>query len=123
MKEDALQASVHDVDHRPPRGGGLVLGALACAAFVILAIVLEVVGGLAANSEVPGWAPRLAPIAWPRLVRVGWWLAVAVAAGAYRILLNRAGLPQSPWLSAASVAPFILFAAGIAAGAEWATWH
>ncbi|MDP1804020.1 MAG: hypothetical protein Q8K72_02530 [Acidimicrobiales bacterium] len=100
-----------------------MLGALACAAFVVLAMVLEVVGGMSANSEVPDWAPRLVPIAWPRLVRVGWWLAVGVAAGAYRVLLARAGLPQSRWLLVVSVAPFVLFAVGIAAGAEWATWH
>lgn len=100
-----------------------MVGALACASFVVLAIALEVVGGMGANSEVPDWAPTLVPIAWPRLVRVGWWLVVAAAAGGYRVLLARAGLPQSPWVTAASMAPFVLFAAGIAAGAEWATWH
>ncbi len=111
------------VDRAPGCSGGLVLGALACAAFVVIAVALEVMGGLASNSEVPDWAARLVPIAWPRLARVGWWLTVALAAGAYRVLIGRAGFPQSTWLSVAAVAPFILFAAGIAAGAEWATWH
>lgn len=114
-------ATTADPDRRG--GGGLVLGALACASFVVVGIVLEVVGGLAANSEVPDWVPGLVPITWPRLVRVGWWLAVAAAAGGYRILLARAGLPQSAWVTAAAMTPFVLFASGIAAGAEWATWH
>lgn len=85
--------------------------------------MLEVVGSMGANSEVPDWTRGLLPVARPRLVRVGWWLAVALAAGGYRILLARAGLPQSPWVTAASMTLFVLFAAGIAAGAEWATWH
>lgn len=118
-----VPSEAETVDPSRRRGGRLVAGALICASFVVLAIVLEVVGGMAANSEVPGWAPRLVPIAWPRLVRAGWWLAVALAAGAYRILLARAGLPQSPLVTAASVAPFVVFAAAVAAGAEWTTWH
>lgn len=97
--------------------------ALVCAIFVLLAIVLEVLGGLAANSQVPEWAARTIPVAWPPTLRVGWWLLVAAAAGAYRLLLAGAGLPQSRWVTLASVVPFVVFASGIAAGAGWATWH
>ncbi len=104
-------------------GGRLVAGALACAFFVVLAILLEVLGGLAANSEVPDWAASIVPLGWPRVLRVGWWLLVAGTAAAYRLLLARAGLRQSRWATVASVAPFVVFAAGIASGAGWATWH
>jgi len=90
---------------------------------VLLAIALEVLGGLGANSEVPAWAATIVPLAWPPVLRVAWWLLVAATAGAYRLLLAGAGLPQSRWVTVASVAPFVAFAAGIAAGAGWATWH
>ncbi len=63
----------------PPRPGAGVK-ALGCAAFVLFAVVLEVLSGQAANSKNPGWAYRLVPLAWPPPARVLWWLLVAVAA-------------------------------------------
>ena len=91
-------------------------------AFVALAIVLEVLGGLFANSPVPDWA-RVVPIAWPSGLReMGGW-AVAAAAGLFRLGLHRLGLRQRPLVVAASVLSFLAFAGGIAAGADWATWH
>lgn len=102
---------------------GLVAGALACGLFVLVAIALEVLGGMAANSETPRWAARIVPLGWPPALRVGWWLLVGAAAGGHRVLLARAGVPRSGWATVATVTPFVLFAAGIAAGADWATWH
>lgn len=43
--------------------------------------------------------------------------------GAFRFLLGRAGIPQRRLAVVVSVAPFVLFAAGVDVGAHWATWH
>lgn len=99
-----------------------MVAVLVSIAFVALAIVLEVLGGSSANSSVPDWA-HVVPIAWPSGLRVVWWVAVAAAAGVFRLGLHRLGLKQHPVVVAASVLPFLAFAAGIAAGADWATWH
>lgn len=101
-----------------------MLAVVVSIAFVALAIVLEVLGGSFANSPVPDWA-RVVPIAWPSGLRVVWWgaVAVAAAAGLFRLGLHRLGLRQRPVVVAASVLPFLVFAGGIAAGADWATWH
>lgn len=96
-------------------------GALS-ALFVIAAVILEVAGGVNANSPVPSWA-EIAPITWPAAARTGWWLLVAVAAATFRLALHRMGLRQRPWVVVASVAPFLIFAGGVGAGADWATWH
>lgn len=97
--------------------------AAACASVVLVAVAAEVVGGSFANSQVAPWAERLVPLAWPAPIRVLWWTAVAAAALGYRLAMRRLGFRQ-PWpLIAASVVPFLSFAAGIAAGAGWATWH
>lgn len=93
------------------------------AVAVLCAIALEVVAGSSANSAVPFWAKWLVPLAWPQYVRVVWWLAVASAAFAFRLSLRRLGVRQPAWLVTLSVAPFVLFATGIAFGADWATWH
>lgn len=65
----------------------------------------------------------MAPLAWPQPVRVAWWLAVATAMLVFRVLLGRAGFPQRRSVVVLSTAPFVIFAAGIAIGADWATWH
>lgn len=119
-----------DADPVPPVGtskeGGSaffpIWGGVA-AAFVLLAIVLEVIGGTAANSVVPEWAYKVAPLAWPQPVRVVWWVLVAVAAALYRLAERRAGIRRSIITLVVSVAPFLIFAGGIAFGAGWATWH
>lgn len=107
-----------------PGDGWWLLAVVVSIAFVALAIVLEVLGGSFANSPVPDWA-RVVPIAWPSGLRVVWWgaVAVAAAAGLIRLGLHRLGLRQRPVVVAASVLPFLVFAGGIAAGADWATWH
>lgn len=105
-----------------PHGHALVGAALA-GAFVLLAVVLEVVGGMGANSPVPAWAQWVFPLAWPEPVRVVWWLGVAGVAAVFRLMLSRAGVRQRRSVVVLSVAPFVVFAAGIATGAEWATWH
>ncbi|GAC1605017.1 MAG: hypothetical protein NVS3B21_34440 [Acidimicrobiales bacterium] len=99
------------------------VAALGCAAFVVGALAAEVVGGLGANSPVPSEAERAFPISWPQPVRVVWWLAVSAAALGYRVMMGRLGIPQRRGVVAASVLPFVIFATGIAAGADWATWH
>lgn len=95
---------------------------LASFAFVIAAIVLEVIGGLHANSTVPEWA-ELVPIAWPAPLRVLWWLTVASAAGLFRLGLHRLGFRQRPLVVLTSIIPFVAFAIGIATGSSWSTWH
>jgi hypothetical protein len=94
--------------------GGLV--------FTMGAVALEVLSGGYANSEVPGWGEWV-PLAWPQPLRVVWWLLVATAAASFRWSLSRVGVRPSRVVTLLSVAPFVAFAAGIAAGADWATWH
>lgn len=100
----------------------LGFAALGCATLVVVALVLEVLAGTAANSAVPAWA-RYVPLAWPQPLRALWWLAVAGAALGFRVALHRLGFRQRRAVVVASVVPFVVFAAGIAAGADWATWH
>lgn len=90
--------------------------------FVGAAVGLEVAAGGSANSAVPGWA-HLVPLAWPPAARVLWWLAVAAAALTFRVGLRRVGIPTHRFADVFSVAPFLVFAAGIGMGADWATWH
>lgn len=103
--------------------GRPLAGALLAGGFVLFAVALEVVSGLNANSRVPAWADRVVPLAWSQPARVAWWLAVAGAMYAFRLLLGRAGIAQRRLVVVTSVAPFVIFAGGIAAGADWATWH
>ena len=50
-------------------------------------------------------------------------VAVAVAAGGFRLALARHGIRQHPVVVVASVLPFLVFAAGITLGSAWATWR
>jgi hypothetical protein len=100
-----------------------IVGALLSAGVVLAAVILEVVGGQNANSPHPAWAEWAVPLAWPQPLRVLWWVGIAGAAGAYRILLGRAGFPQRKAVTILLVVPFLLFAAGVATDASWATWH
>lgn len=102
--------------------GWWALAVIGSAAFVGLALVLEVLGGSFANSPVPEWA-HIVPISWPPAARVVWWTTVAGAAGLFRLGVHRLGHRQRPIVVVASVVPFLVFAAGIAIGADWATWH
>ena len=52
-----------------------------------------------------------------------WWLVVAGAALGFRVALHRLGFRQRAATVAASVVPFVVFAAGVAVGADWSTWH
>lgn len=113
-------------DPRAPGGvprPGSVSKAVGCAAFVVFAVALEVISGQAANSENPGWVYGLVPLTWSPPARVVWWLLVAAAAWGHRYFLVRAGLGSGRWLGVLLAAPFVLFAAGTAAGASWSTWH
>lgn len=100
--------------------------ALGCALFVLFAVGIEGLSGYNANSPLPGWLEGregIVPSTWPVAARVGWWLAVAAAAAGFRVLLARAGARPRRWVTLLVVAPFVGFAVGIAAGAEWTTWH
>lgn len=101
----------------------LALVALGTAVFTVLAVVLEIAAGVLANSAVPAWATRLVPLAWPRVARVAWWLTVAAAMATFHGSLHRLGLGQARLLVVASVAPFLIFAAGVATGQSWSTFH
>lgn len=98
------------------------MAAAASALFVLGAVTLEVLAGMAANSPVPEWA-ELVPATWPRPARVSWWLAVAGAVGLYRLALHRLGLGPNRLVTLATVALFLAFALGIAIGSEWTAWH
>jgi len=109
----------------PPDSGpwwGWLIVLPVSALFVIGAVALEITGGANANSPVPSWA-HLVPLAWPQWVRVLWWLGVATAAGTFRRGLRRVGMPGRRVVDVVAVLPFVAFAAGIAFGAAWATWH
>ena len=106
---------------RVPSGWVLMLG-LGGLVFTAGAVVLEVISGQYANSAVPGWA-RWVPLAWPQPLRVAWWLAVAAGAAGFRWSLHRIGLRPSRVVTAGTVVPFLVVAAGIGLGADWATWH
>lgn len=101
----------------------LVLVAVGCAALVVWALVAEIIAGANANSRVPAWADNVFSLAWPQPLRVLWWLAVAGAALGYRVALHRLGFRQRGFIVVVSVLPFVVFAAGVAAGTDWATWH
>lgn len=109
-----------DIDPSTPRA---LVVAVVSAAMVLVAVVLEVVAGSAANSPAPSWSTRFVPLTWSQPLRVVWWLAVAAAALAFRLSLRRLGVRQRPWIVVLSVGPFVVLAAGVALGAEWATWH
>jgi hypothetical protein len=90
---------------------------------VLVAVAAEVVAAEYSDSPVPAWTLRVFPLAWPQPVRVAWWLIVAAAALTSRLLLARLALRPQRWVSGVIVAPFLIFAAGVALGADWATWH
>ncbi len=110
-------------DNEPPPAPPwmLVLG-LAGFVFAVGAVGLEVVSGTYANSPVPGWA-EYAPLAWPRPLRVAWWLGAAVAATTFCWSLGRVGRRPNHAATVLAVAPFVVFAFGVGTGADWATWH
>lgn len=97
--------------------------ALGSAAFVLLAVAIEVLGGQWANSPAPGWAETLVPVAWPPALRVVWWLAAAAATATFHVGVARSGERPRPVFAVLTTGMFVAFAAGIAFGAEWATWH
>jgi hypothetical protein len=101
---------------------GWIAAAVVSVGFVLGAVALEVLAGTAANSPVPEWA-HVVPATWPRPARVGWWLAVAGAVGLYRSALHRLGFRPNRLVTLATVAPFLVFALGIALGSEWTAWH
>lgn len=104
-----------------PTSGWLAV-AVGSAGFVLVAVALEVLAGTAANSPVPEWA-ELVPATWPRPARLSWWVMVTVAVWLYRLALGRLGLQPNRLVTLATLAPFVVFAAGVAVGSEWTAWH
>lgn len=108
----------------PPRTGWVVAAAISLALFVIGAVLLEMMAGAAAPANFEtSWVDRLVPLTWPQPARVLWWLVIAGAAATHRYLLDRLAGRYRWWLSMLYGAPFVAFAAGIAVGAQWATFH
>ena len=98
--------------------------AFACAGFVLLAVVVEFTVSQNAGAVAPRGFSRFAPAAWPDPLRVAWWLAVAAAAGGYRVFADLIANRAPRWaLAAVSAAPFAIFAFGIAFGSSWATYY
>ena len=105
--------------------------AFACAGFVLLAVVLEFLGGNGGTAAVVGlhqtsehtWRDFV-PSAWPEAPRVIWWLAVAGATAGYRLHADRMQhrAPRA-WLAVVSAAPFLVFAGGVATSMGWATFR
>ncbi|MBW3610600.1 MAG: hypothetical protein KY438_03605 [Actinobacteria bacterium] len=50
-------------------------------------------------------------------------MAVAAAALGFRLALVRLGLGRHHLVTAFTVLPFVVLAAGVAFSADWATWH
>lgn len=108
----------------PAHPGRVVTAAIGLALFVIGAVILEMMAGAAAPANFEtSWVDRLVPLTWPQPGRVLWWLVIAGAAATHRYLLDRLAGRCRWWLPMLYGAPFVAFAAGIAAGAQWATFH
>lgn len=56
-------------DNRVPARRNALVGAALSGGFVLVAVALEVVGGLGANSPAPAWAERVVPLAWRQPAR------------------------------------------------------
>ena len=106
-----------------PVSGRRLLAALGCAAFVLGAVLVEMVSGQAANTPSAARYEALVPLGWPAPLRVGWWLVVAAAAVNYRRLLHPSARRRERALRAGAALPFGTYDVGIAVGADWATWH
>ena len=97
--------------------------ALAAGLVPFGALVLEYAGSLfgqGVTTNYPGW---LITGAWPTWARVVWWLVAA--AGAFTVTRGLAlANGRRGWVVSVLVtAPFVGFAAGVAAGTEWSAWH
>ena len=118
------EAATQQVDGEPADvTGRRLLASFCCAAFVLLAMAVEVLSGQAANSPGEAKFQPFAPLGWPAPVRVLWWLLVATAAAGHRVLLYGLHGARQRLSAALLAAPFVVFAVGIALGADWATWH
>ncbi|MDP9386475.1 MAG: redoxin domain-containing protein [Actinomycetota bacterium] len=118
--EELQSTQMEGRGHRAAQWGWIAVASLV---FVIAAMSAEVLASAASAGAVPAWASLLVPPSWPVPARVVWWLAVAGAALVFRLSLHSLGFRQRPTVVALSSVPFLVFAAGIAAGADWATWH
>lgn len=116
---DAPAETVSMAGERPTLTLALVV---VCPLLVGGAVVAEVVAAQHANSDPVGWAAWF-PLTWPVEARVAFWSVVAAAAAGFRWGLHRLGMRQRPLVVVATVAPFALFALGVATGSSFTTWH
>lgn len=95
-----------------------------CATFVLLAIVLEFVGGRGGPALSSHGGRSVSPSTWPTAARTVWWAAVTVAAGGYSVLVY--WIERKPvryWVTLLTAAPFLFWTLGIATGQSWATFR
>ncbi|MBW3662752.1 MAG: hypothetical protein KY469_06605 [Actinobacteria bacterium] len=117
-RDAALSASVNEEHDQPLPGWALAGGAV-----TLLAVTLELLGSVLGDSPSTGYPGWLVPIAWPTAVRVAWWLVATAGAAATSHGLAHAAGRRGYVRTVVVAAPFLIFAVGIALGAEWATWH
>lgn len=107
----------------PDEGDALPRAALVGGAVALMAIVLELWGSWGTGADLAPPASWLVPSGWPTALRVAWWLAATAGVFvANRGLARVTGRPRR-LATGVAVLPFLVFALGIATGAEWATWH
>ena len=103
---------------------GVVPGwALAAGLVPFGALVLEYAGSLFGQGVTTGYPGWLITGAWPTWARVAWWLIAAAGALIVTRGLARANGRRGWVVSVVVTAPFVGFAAGVAAGTEWSAWH
>jgi Na+/proline symporter len=118
-----LRQAPREPTQQDPVSAPRLLAALGCGAFVLAAVVVEVLSGQAANTPTTARHAAFVPLAWPAPLRVAWWLLVAGAAVAHRRLLQASSSRRERVLTTVVAVPFVCFAVGVALGADWATWH
>lgn len=119
-----IPAQVGGLDDQAKHQSSTLTGLLVFVAplVVLAALVLEVVAGEAATD--PGASSySWVPLTWPSPLRATYWLGIGAIAVGHRIGLARLGSAPRPLVTLTIAAPFAVFAAGVALGAPWATWH
>lgn len=104
-------------------GGALPRAALVGGIIALVAVLLEMWGSWGTGAEPTPPASWFVPSGWPTFLRVAWWLAATTGVFLANRGLARVTHRPRRLATAVAVLPFLAFTLGIAAGAEWATWH